>query len=71
MHGHTIRTDTMAGMTRSTQEDGMTLGTTDTEDGTEAGIIHITATCTRTTADGTADGTLTGDTTRTITTLSI
>mgnify|MGYP006874699299 CR=1 FL=1 len=49
----------------------MTLGTTDTADGTEDGIIHIMVTCTLTTAAGTAVGTHTGATTRTITTLSI
>ena len=57
----------MAGTTRSTWADGMTLGTTVTADG----IIHITDTCTLTTAVGMEVGTHTGATTRTITTLSI
>lgn len=70
-HGHTRHTDTMAGTTRSTWADGMTLGTMATADGMEVGTIHITDTCTHTTAAGTEDGTHIGDTTHTITTLSI
>ena len=49
----------------------MTLGTTDTADGTEDGIIHIMVTCTHITADGMEVGTHTGAITHITTTLTI